>query len=83
MTNLTVRDVDQEIAHALKVRAAAHGRSAEAEHRMILREVLGVPAARVEDFAAAAARLRTRLRHDGDTTDIIRAAREGDKEQGT
>ena len=28
MANLTVRDVDDELAHALKVRAAAHGRTA-------------------------------------------------------
>ena len=79
MTNLTVRNVDQEIARALKIRATANGRSAEAEHRMILREALGAPASEVDDFAAAVARLRERLRHDGDMTDIVRAARDGDR----
>ena len=42
-TNLVVRNVDEEIALALKQRAAAHGRSAEAEHRAILRDVLQRP----------------------------------------
>jgi len=39
-TNLIVRNVDEEIALALKQLAAAHGRSAEAEHREILRAAL-------------------------------------------
>ena len=77
VTNLTVRDVDREIAQALKVRAAANGRSAEAEHRIILREALAPSQARAEDFAAAAARLRARLRHDGDSGELVRAARDG------
>ena len=42
-TNLIVRNVDEEIALALKQLAAAHGRSAEAEHREILREALLKP----------------------------------------
>jgi len=33
MPQLLVRNLDQEIVHELKVRAARHGRSAEAEHR--------------------------------------------------
>jgi antitoxin FitA len=76
MANLTVRDVDEDVAQALKLRAAAHGRSAEAEHRLILREVLAPREHEVEAFAAAAARLRARLRHDGDSADIIREARD-------
>lgn len=40
MPRLIVRNLDEAIVHALKVRAAEHGRSAEAEHREILREVL-------------------------------------------
>ena len=39
-TNLIVRNVDEDIALALKQRAAAHDRSAEAEHREILRVAL-------------------------------------------
>jgi plasmid stability protein len=42
-TNLVVRNVDEDIALALKQMAAAHGRSAEAEHREILRNVLQRP----------------------------------------
>lgn len=42
-TNLVVRNVDEDIALALKQRAAAHGRSAEAEHREILRSALRRP----------------------------------------
>lgn len=40
MANLVVRNLDQRIVNALKQRAAQHGRSAEAEHRAILEEVL-------------------------------------------
>jgi plasmid stability protein len=35
-----VRNVDDDIARRLRVRAAEHGRSAEAEHREILRAAL-------------------------------------------
>jgi len=37
---LIVRNVPEELALALKRRAARHGRSAEAEHREILRDAL-------------------------------------------
>lgn len=40
MAQLIVRDVDERVARALKRRAAAHNRSAEAEHREILRAAL-------------------------------------------
>jgi antitoxin FitA len=40
MANLVVRNLDQRVVDALKQRAAKHGRSAEAEHRAILEEVL-------------------------------------------
>ena len=40
MSQLVVRNVDPEVVKALKLRAAASGRSAEAEHRAILREAL-------------------------------------------
>jgi len=42
-TNLVVRNVDADVALALKKRVAAHDRSAEAEHREILRTVLQRP----------------------------------------
>lgn len=41
--DLVVRNVDQDLALALEQRAASHGRSAEAEHREILRAVLRCP----------------------------------------
>ena len=37
---LLVRRLDQDLVRRLKVRASAHGRSAEAEHRAILEAVL-------------------------------------------
>lgn len=40
MTQLIVRNLDEEVVRELKLRAARHGRSAEAEHREILREAL-------------------------------------------
>jgi antitoxin FitA len=40
VSQLVVRDIEQEIVMALKRRAARHGRSAEAEHREILRAAL-------------------------------------------
>jgi plasmid stability protein len=40
MSQLIVRDIGPEIVRALKRRAARHGRSAEAEHRSILRSAL-------------------------------------------
>lgn len=39
-TNLIVRNIDEAVVQALKQAAAAHGRSAEAEHREILRASL-------------------------------------------
>lgn len=42
-TNLVVRNVDEDVVLALKQLAAAHGRSAEAEHRELLRSLLKRP----------------------------------------
>lgn len=41
MAQLIVRDLESEVVDALRQRAARKGRSAEAEHREILREALG------------------------------------------
>ena len=43
MTSLLVRGLDESLVQALKQRAAAIGRSAEAEHRAILLESLQRP----------------------------------------
>jgi plasmid stability protein len=40
MPQLTVRNVPEELARALRIRAARNGRSAEAEHRLILAQSL-------------------------------------------
>lgn len=40
MAQLIVRNLEERLVRALKRRAAEHGRSAEAEHREILRSVL-------------------------------------------
>lgn len=75
MPQLTVRNVHEHVVRALKQRAAAHGRSAEAEHREILRAAL----VETEDgFAARAAALRKRLRSSVDSSELIRADRDRD-----
>jgi antitoxin FitA len=43
MAQLLVRDIESEVVRELKVRAARHGRSAEEEHREILRGALRQP----------------------------------------
>ena len=40
MGQLLVRNLDDELVTLLKIRAAQHGRSMEAEHRAILKEAL-------------------------------------------
>jgi plasmid stability protein len=37
---LIVRNLEEAVVHELKLRAARHGRSAESEHREILRQAL-------------------------------------------
>ncbi len=46
MANLIVRNLDENIVAALKKRAVRHGRSAEAEHRVLLEEILLHPKAK-------------------------------------
>ncbi len=54
MADLLVRGVDEAVVKALKKRAGAHGRSAEAEHREILASVLARPRKRsLADVLAA------------------------------
>ena len=40
MAQLIVRNLEEEIVKELKLRAAQHGRSAEEEHREILRQAI-------------------------------------------
>jgi antitoxin FitA len=46
MAQLLVRDIESDVVRELKVRAARHGRSAEEEHREILRGALRDPGPR-------------------------------------
>ncbi|MBA3812726.1 MAG: Arc family DNA-binding protein [Caulobacteraceae bacterium] len=75
MPQLLVRDVPRDVVEALKRRASSHGRSAEAEHRMILENALK---AGREAFRARAGRLReeARGRIIGPSADLIREDRD-------
>jgi plasmid stability protein len=75
MAQLTVRNVDDEIAAALKARAAKSGRSAEAEHRRILQEAL-MPRPRGDFFERAPARRVKLSEGRATTTDILREDRD-------
>jgi len=56
--NLHVRNLDNELVARLKRRAARYGRSAEAEHREILRQALSAePEPSFDDLAAELRRL--------------------------
>ena len=59
MAQLLVRGVPRDVVEALKRRAAENGRSAEAEHRLILEQILRPGRA---DFWERAAALREALR---------------------
>jgi antitoxin FitA len=43
VASLTVRDLDDDLKRRLRIRAAEHGRSMEAEVRAILRDALSGP----------------------------------------
>lgn len=45
MAQLIVRNLDPDVVDALKARAVQNGRSAEAEHRLILEQALRGPSA--------------------------------------
>lgn len=80
MAALTVRNLDDDIVRALRIRAAEHGRSAEAEHREILRQVLsGKP--HPSPRAAASERLaefrsRTANRGSASAAELLQEARQ-------
>jgi plasmid stability protein len=74
--NLHVRNLEDGLIARLKRRAARHGRSAEAEHREILRQAL---ATEVEpSFEALAAELRklTKRRRQTPSEILLRKARQ-------
>ncbi len=57
MATLTVRNLDDELVRRLRIRAAEHGRSAEAEHRELLRLALVADDEPLMERQAAARRL--------------------------
>lgn len=75
MAQLLIRDVPEALVLALKDRAAANGRSAEAEHRLILEEALRSGRS---EFRKRAARLRagTAGRIQGESVDLIHEDRD-------
>ena len=76
MGQLTVRNVDDEIIRLLKIRAAHNGRSAEAEHREILKQALSREK-EWDEWLARAKELREQLGPmPDDSTDIIRKYRD-------
>jgi len=54
--NLSIRNLDDDVAGRMRIRAAEHGRSTEAEVRVSLAEALVVAPA--DDFDVRAARIR-------------------------
>lgn len=79
MATLTVRNLDDDLVRTLRIRAAEHGRSAEAEHREILRQVLTAnreslartaAAGRLEEF-----RRRTAGRGSASAAELLRESR--------
>jgi plasmid stability protein len=75
MPELIVRNISAQLVRLLERRAAAHGRSAEAEHKVILQ---GALLEGERDFASRAKALRQRLRSTVDSSEFIRADRDRD-----
>ncbi len=74
MGQLLVRDLDEDVIRRIKQRAAAHGRSTEAEHRCILEAAVrsGTDASPLE----TSRRLRHEIAEPGpDAAEIIRQER--------
>ncbi len=77
MGNLLVREVPEDLLRRLKERARANGRSAEAEHREILRQALSEnDGARFEELAAQL-RALTAGRRQTPAEDLLREMRDG------
>ena len=79
MPTLTVRNLEEDVVRRLRIRAAEHGRSAEAEHREILRSALLGPQ-QAADRQRAADRLaefrrRTAGRGSPSAADLLEQSR--------
>lgn len=74
--NLHVRNLDDDLIAKLKRRAARHGRSAEAEHREILRQVLEAESEATFDDLAAQLRKLTAGRAQTPSEALLREGRD-------
>jgi len=74
--SLSVRNLDDELIVRLKRRAARHGRSAEAEHREILRHALAAEAEPGFDELAAELRALTKGRKHTPAEELAREGRD-------
>lgn len=74
--SLHVRNVDDNLIIRLKRRAARHGRSAEAEHREILRQALSAEVEPAFEEIAAKLRHMTKGRKHILVEDLLREGRD-------
>jgi antitoxin FitA len=74
--NLHVRNLDDELITRLKRRAARHGRSTEAEHREILRQVLSADEEPSFEKLAAELRKLTKRRKQTPSELLLRRGRD-------
>ncbi len=74
--NLHVRNIDDDLIVRLKRRAVRHGRSAEAEHREILRQVLSSETEAGFDELAAELRAMTAGRPQTPSEILLRESRD-------
>ena len=85
MATLTVRNLDDDLVRRLRIRAAEQGRSAEAEHREILRTSLlgGEQHAAREQVALRLAEFRHRTagRGSSSSADLLNEARRSRAEE--
>jgi plasmid stability protein len=76
VAQLIVRNLDEELVARLKLRAAEHGRSAEAEHREILRQALATEPRRSYRELAASVRSMTTGRTHTPSEVLLREGRD-------
>jgi antitoxin FitA len=74
--NLHVRNLEDDLVTRLKRRAARHGRSAEAEHREILRQALTADVEPSFDTLAADLRKLTSKRRQTPSEVLLREGRD-------
>ena len=74
--NLHVRNLEDDLIVKLKLRAARHGRSTEAEHREILKQALGTEVEPSFDDLAAELRKLTAKRKQTPSEVLLREGRD-------